>query len=224
MTSAIQTLIDKHVEEATVLRTRQAELDAELSTLNARLFEIDIIVDALSNTTRRAAGNPPPAAASAASPAAATAAPAGIPKRRGRPPGSGRKAAVAPPVKRGRKPGPVAVAVAPPAAVEATDADSPRKGRRKAVVENLSAANLNDMNIVEAAFRLAQDRNQNTADAGQILDWFNEAGYTSRSNNPPNRNSIYVSLNRAFTEGQKGNAPFRISRPKRGLFHFHFDN
>lgn len=223
MSSAIQTLIDKHVEEAAILRARQAELDAELNTLNARLFEIDIIVDALSNTTRRAAGSPP--AAAPAAPAAAALAPAGMPKRRGRPPGSGRKAAGAPPVKRGRKPGPVAaLAPAATAVVEANDADSPRKGRRKAVVENLSSANLNDMNIVEAAFRLAQDRNQNTADAGQILDWFNEAGYTSRSNNPPNRNSIYVSLNRAFTEGQKGNAPFRISRPKRGLFHFHFDN
>ncbi len=107
---------------------------------------------------------------------------------------------------------------APRKAAPARATHPARKGRRKAAA---SPTSIHEMGIVDAAIHLAKERDITEADAGEILTWFQDAGYKSRSG-MPTRNSIYVSLNREFTEGEKRGRR-RITRPERGKFVFHFD-
>jgi len=98
-----------------------------------------------------------------------------------------------------------------------------RRGRRKSARKGgAGASSLHDMGIVEAAISLAQQKGVTEASAGDILAWFEEVGYQTR-NGTPTRNSVYVSLNREFTEGQRDDRPTRITRPARGRFVFHYD-
>lgn len=91
-----------------------------------------------------------------------------------------------------------------------------RKGRRK--TSEPSASEVNSLSIVDAAIHFAKENGQSVVDAGQILDWFEAAGYETR-NGTPNRNSIYVSLNRERHEGEKsGNV--RVEHVERGKFRF----
>lgn len=89
------------------------------------------------------------------------------------------------------------------------------KGRRKANAKGVHA-----LGIVDAAHYLAKEKGIEVADAGMVLAWFEEAGFKTRSGTP-NRNSVYVSLNReAGVERKEGEQ--LISRPERGKFKFHF--
>ena len=100
-----------------------------------------------------------------------------------------------------------------------------RRGRRKSGRKRgagAGASSLHDLGIVEAAIALAQQKGVTEASAGDILDWFEEAGYQTR-NGTPTRNSVYVSLNREHTEGQRDDRPTRVTRPARGRFVFHYD-
>jgi len=122
-------------------------------------------------------------------------------------PATGSGSAVTVPKRRGR----------PPKSRTAEPRDVKRKGRRKAG----GSTRLHTLGIVDAAFAIAQDKGVREADAGQILEWFKEFGYKSR-NGTPTRNSIYVSLNREYTEGKK-RGENRVERPSRGKFVFNFD-
>ena len=86
-----------------------------------------------------------------------------------------------------------------------------RKGRRKA------ASGVHSMGIVEAAIFLAKNNGVTEADAGDVLGWFRDAGYKTRTGTPT-RNSVYVSLNREA--GTKRDTP-RVTRPAKGRFAFH---
>lgn len=89
-----------------------------------------------------------------------------------------------------------------------------RKGRRKAS----GAAGVHNKSIVDAAIELARQNGVDRADAGQILAWFQESGYKTRTG-VPTRNSVYVSLNREFTDG-KNKGRDRVRRVERGVFEF----
>lgn len=234
--------------EKSDLEARATFFAAELARIQARLGEVNALLGVLAApaptaTTvapaapvkERKKPGPKPKATAAAAP---TPAPAAAPKRRGRPPGSKNKpkvAAAAPapaPVKERKKPGRKPKALAAPAAAPAAPAAAPkpvaaapapvaaapaRRGRRSAV----SAASIHDKGIVEAAVLLAKARNIRKADAGDVLQWFEEAGYKTR-NGLPSRNSVYVSLNRESTEGgKKGRA--KVKRTDRGAFEFDID-
>jgi chromosome segregation ATPase len=75
---------------------------------------------------------------------------------------------------------------------------------------------IHEMGIVDAAIALAERHNQKIADAGQVLSWFEDINYETRSG-LPSRNSVYVSLNRE----SKGDSK-RIERHDRGQFRFNF--
>jgi hypothetical protein len=200
-------------QERRTLAERQEAIETELRTIADRLVELNVIVPMME---AQLGGSIAAAPAVAATPAAVpTAAPTeDAPKRAGRKPGPkpGAKASAKPgpkPVR--KKPGPKPGAKARAAAVPAAPA---RKGRRRAS----GVGELQDMGIVDAAIHLAKKHGIASADAGLVQAWFEEAGFKTRKGTP-NRNSIYVSLNREFTEGpEKGRN--RISRPDKGKFHF----
>lgn len=97
-----------------------------------------------------------------------------------------------------------------------------RKGRRKAAaVKSGNTGNdsaLQDMGIVDAAIHVALKNRAAVVDAGQILDWFEAEGYATRNGAVPNRNSIYVSLNRERHEGGRDGKPVRVLHEERGKF------
>ncbi len=98
--------------------------------------------------------------------------------------------------------------------------DTGAAGRRKGRRQVTGVSRIHDLGIVDAAIELARQRGVREADAGEILEWFKEAGYKGR-HGLPTRNSIYVSLNREFQETDGGVR--RVSRPSRGRFVFHYD-
>lgn len=94
---------------------------------------------------------------------------------------------------------------APHAASTANDSDSD--------VEDVGA-----LSIVDAAIQLAKSKNVQEAKASDVHGWFEEAGY-ERRNGVPNRNSIYVSLNREANQTEDSPTP-RIRKERRGVFRF----
>ncbi len=99
-----------------------------------------------------------------------------------------------------------------------------KRGRKPAARKTSAkseATGVNSMGIVDAAIYLANAKGAKSADAGQVLDWFKEANYTTRRG-APSRNSVYVSLNREAAEGAKkyGKGNERITRVDRGQFKF----
>lgn len=182
-------------QERRTLAERQEAIENELRAIAERLVELNVIVPMMEAQLGGSVSTAP-AAAAAAAPAPAA------PKRTGKKPGPkpGRK-----------KPGPKPGAKARAAAAAPAPA---RRGRRRAS----GSSELQDMGIVDAAIYLAQKHGVASADAGLVQQWFEEAGFKTRKGTP-NRNSIYVSLNREFTEGSKKGRN-RISRPDKGKFQF----
>lgn len=186
-------VLGKYREEESDLHARIAALEEELGSLHSRLQEVRLIRAALEG----------------ASPAAIAAA-VTVPSR-------SPIAAPAPTPRVVPAPAPAPVAIAEPEEDFGSDAGPRRKGRRPVA----GASRIHDLGIVDAAIELARQRGVREADAGEILEWFKEAGYKGR-HGLPTRNSIYVSLNREFQEADSGRP--RVSRPSRGRFVFHFDN
>lgn len=95
---------------------------------------------------------------------------------------------------------------------------APQKKEVKAKKSAAKESNVHDLSIVDAAIALAKQHNAKEAKAGDVYDWFEEAGYHGR-NGVPNRNSIYVSLNREAAQS-KGRAGQRLRKERRGVFRF----
>lgn len=101
-------------------------------------------------------------------------------------------------------------------------AAAPAPLQRAAVSHASAAANdvddVGDLSIVDAAIQLAHNKGVKEAKASDVHGWFEEAGY-QRRNGVPNRNSIYVSLNREAN--QTADSPDqRIRKDRRGVFCF----
>lgn len=185
-------LLEKFAAEEAELQERVDALNAELAPLAARLDEVRVIRQALETTSdapKRAAAAPKKAATKQPAPKAEAA--------------SATKKPAAPKKASTKKAG----------AKKAAPKKAGRKGRRKSTAKGVHA-----LGIVDAAFALAKEKGVAEADAGLVLEWFAEAGYKTRGGTP-NRNSVYVSLNRAASQGvEKGDT--RITRPSRGKFVF----
>lgn len=110
-------------------------------------------------------------------------------------------------------PAPAATPAAP-AVAKSAPAAAPTSSRKRS---GLDDETIREMGIVDAAIALAKRHGEAVADAGQVLSWFEEVGYESRSG-LPSRNSVYVSLNRE----SKGEGS-RIERHDRGQFKFKAD-
>ena len=89
---------------------------------------------------------------------------------------------------------------------------------RKARKTSAFPSNLLDLSIVDAAIAHAKAHGRREAKAEDVERWFLESGYKTETRGP-SRNSIYVSLNREHTNGEKKGA-FRVRRVSRGVFHF----
>lgn len=195
-TPTLSDVLAKYQSQEDEITAKVGELEAEIARLKDELKEVRIVRSALEAHTGTTASTTKRAPAKpAAAPQPATPAKAAAPKPASAPQAEAPKTADTKPARKGRK------------------------GRRK---PGGAAKNIHDMGIVDAAIALAKERNITKADAGMILDWFKEANYKTR-NGTPTRNSIYVSLNREFTEGKKKGNP-KVSRPARGQFVFHFEN
>ncbi|MFT4703337.1 MAG: hypothetical protein ACI81R_001027 [Bradymonadia bacterium] len=165
---------------------------------------------------------PKAAAAKAAPKAAAKAAPKAAAKKAA-PKAAAKKAAPkaaakkAAPKAAAKKAAPRAAAkkAAPKAAAKkaAPKAAPARKGRRTTAAKGVHA-----MGIVDAAIHLAHTKGAKEADAGEVMAWFEDIGFKTRSG-VPNRNSIYVSLNREFNQGTK-KGKVRVQRVEKGKFKF----
>lgn len=100
----------------------------------------------------------------------------------------------------------------------ARKAAAPRKQKAAKPSTESAPTSVQDMSIVDAAIHFAEKHGKPTVDAGQILEWFEQEGYETRSG-VPNRNSIYVSLNRERHVGAKAGRN-RVTHAERGVFHF----
>lgn len=81
-----------------------------------------------------------------------------------------------------------------------------------------SDAEIHSMSIVDAAVALARRKSVKEAKASLVHSWFEEINYQGR-NGVPNRNSIYVSLNREASQTD-GRPEQRVSKERRGVFRF----
>ncbi|MBU6162336.1 MAG: hypothetical protein KGO50_14565 [Myxococcales bacterium] len=182
----------KYRDEELDLQNRIAALETELGALHSKLSEVRVVRLALEGATGSVAGSRPVSSIPRTAPVV-------VPNH---------------------------VAAGSPTADtledgdESADAESGAAGRRKGRRQVTGVSRIHDLGIVEAAIELARQRSVREADAGEILEWFKEAGYKGR-HGLPTRNSIYVSLNREFQENE-GNVR-RVSRPSRGRFVFHYD-
>lgn len=79
-------------------------------------------------------------------------------------------------------------------------------------------AEIHSMSIVDAAVALAQRKGVKEAKASRVHSWFEEVKYQGR-NGVPNRNSIYVSLNREASQTE-GRPEQRVKKERRGVFRF----
>lgn len=79
-------------------------------------------------------------------------------------------------------------------------------------------AEIHSMSIVDAAVALARRKSVKEAKASLVHSWFEEINYQGR-NGVPNRNSIYVSLNREASQTD-GRPEQRVSKERRGVFRF----
>lgn len=113
------------------------------------------------------------------------------------------------------------VQAAPAAAPVGRGRGKGRPGRppgTRASASVTSAAPINELSIVDAAIELAKQHGAREAKASDVQDWFELAGYAGR-NGTPNRNSIYVSLNREANQTvDDPNA--RLKKERRGVFTF----
>lgn len=107
-------------------------------------------------------------------------------------------------------PTPVPAPAAAPVAVHAP-ADYPAIGVP-------TDAEIHSMSIVDAAVALAQRKGVKEAKASRVHSWFEEVQYQGR-NGVPNRNSIYVSLNREASQTE-GRPEQRVKKERRGVFRF----
>jgi hypothetical protein len=221
----IRDIINKYESESVSIRGQMQAHEEALAGLHARLQEIQVVMEALVLANRAngllAASHQevPRAAAAGAAPVAAAAPPA--------PAAPAAKSPEAP----APRPTPPAVAATVPerrtrrttgSRSRTTTATGSRKGRRKAMPSETN--DINDLSIVEASIELARRKGVQEADAGLIHQWFTEENYLGRSGEPPNRNSIFVSLNREYNDAMKrGDDELRVERPQRGLFRFNFD-
>lgn len=108
-----------------------------------------------------------------------------------------------------------------PAAVAPTPAAAPAKpvAAPAAVPSGQpSDAEIHSMSIVDAAVALARRKSVKEAKASLVHSWFEEINYQGR-NGVPNRNSIYVSLNRESSQTD-GRPEQRVSKERRGVFRF----
>ena len=209
----VTALYNRYLAEETDIATRVVELNAELSTLGSRLEEVRVIRQALQ---AQGADSTKAAPKKAASKKVATRKPAAkkaAPKKAASKKAASKKAA---PKKAASKKAASKKAAskkaAPKKAAKPARTKPAVKGRRKAG----GRASIHKLGIVDAALTLAKQKGTTVIDAGQVLDWFVELGYKSRTGTPT-RNSIYVSLNREFTQGAKKGKP-RVERIERGKF------
>ncbi len=194
----VTALYNRYLAEETDIATRVVELNAELSTLGSRLEEVRVIRQALQ---AQGADSTKAAPKKAASKKVATRKPAAkkaAPKKAASKKAASKKTA--------------SKKAAPKKAAKPARTKPAVKGRRKAG----GRASIHKLGIVDAALTLAKQKGTTVIDAGQVLDWFVELGYKSRTGTPT-RNSIYVSLNREFTQGAKKGKP-RVERIERGKF------
>jgi hypothetical protein len=222
---SIQEVLEKYEGEALVVRDRIRTCERELETLHAKLQEIRVVMEALmaaSQGTNVVTSEVETRAGRIASPPSEPAPPAAAeaPTRSATPAPEPSAPAAEPPKPSGSSASERAARRTTGARTRTTS--SGRKGRRKAVASETN--DINDLSIVEAAIELARRKNVSEADAGVIHRWFTEENYLGRSGEPPNRNSIFVSLNREYNDAMKrGEKQLRVERPQRGLFRFNFD-
>lgn len=189
-------VLGKYRDEEIELQGRIASLEEELGALHSKLSEVRVVRLALEGATGGVAVTRP-VVAPLPRPASSIIVPMPVVA----------SSAVAEPDEEGDED-------------DDSDAGSGASGRRKGRRQVTGVSRIHDLGIVDAAIELARQRGVREADAGEILEWFKEAGYKGR-HGLPTRNSIYVSLNREFqeTEGEVR----RVSRPSRGRFVFHYD-
>lgn len=181
----LQEIIDRNNRRATELAARAQQLRTELEAIEKQVEESRLLAE----DARTLLGAQPRSGEAVSSTRVTTqpAAPAATPSA-------------------SSAPSPASSSAAPPAA--ATTAPAARK--RGSVDDET----IKEMGIVDAAIALAKRHNEEVADAGQVLSWFEEIGYESRTG-LPSRNSVYVSLNRE-SKSDDG----RIERHDRGQFKF----
>lgn len=212
-TPSIRDVLAKYESEALAIRERIQQCQRELESLHGKLQEVHVVMDALALANRD--GRAPASASIDLAPPAPLlpAAPtADLPPA----PASTSEPSTE------RRPGRRSTGPRTGTGSSRTTTSTGRKGRRKAVPSETN--DINDLSIVEAAIELARQKGVNEADAGLIHAWFTEANYLGRSGEPPNRNSIFVSLNREYNDAMKrGETQLRVERPQRGLFRFNFE-
>lgn len=197
-----QDLLLKYAEKTGEVAAEVARLEAELAAARERKR----LIEGMLHDMKALSGGAP--ARPAASAAAAADAPSTEASSDAAAPASA--ATTAEPVARpagkrgpGRPKGRPATSVAPRGTDAASSDDDDSVG---------------ELSIVDAAVQLARQRGQTEAKASEVHSWFEEAGYEGR-NGTPNRNTIYVSLNREAN--QTANDPNgRIRKERRGLFKF----
>ncbi len=197
----VASLLTKYASEEVELAARVEALQEEIASIAGRLEEVRVIREALSDAQGDAAPQKAPPKKTPAKPVAKKAAKKTAAKK----PAAAAPSADDKPAEK--------VAAKPATKKPATKRRA--KGRRKANAKGVHA-----LGIVDAAVYLAKQKDTAVATAGEVLDWFLEAGYKTRSGSP-NRNSVYVSLNREATETH-ADGKVLVSRPERGKFMFHF--
>lgn len=90
----------------------------------------------------------------------------------------------------------------------------------QAATASAGSGDINDLSIVDAAIELAKKHGAREAKASDVQEWFEAAGYVGR-NGTPNRNSIYVSLNREANQ-TASDPNTRLRKERRGVFTFDF--
>lgn len=97
---------------------------------------------------------------------------------------------------------------------------SSKAASRAARMDAISGGDAKDLSIVDAAVEYAKREGVTQAKAGDVHGWFEKYNYQSnRGTGVPNRNSIYVSLNREAGATEK-DPQRRVEKVSRGEFRF----
>lgn len=204
MKSDTESLYRKYSDKADALRVEIARLEKELLSSRDRL---ELVLGMLSDMqSLRGRGERAEAAAEAAAPTRTThraAVTVEVPEVSAQEV----KEAPAAPARRGG-----------PGRPRGSSKAAARAARMEAILSGSNDSK--ELSIVDAAIEYARREGVTQAKAGDVHDWFVKYGYMSnRGTGVPNRNSIYVSLNREA--GQTENDPKRrIEKISRGEFRF----
>ena len=239
MRNDTESLFRKYSDKADTLREEVSRLEKELQSSRDRLeLVLGMLADMQALRGRELGGvavSPAAASAVPAAPAPAAAKPVPAPERNTVEPPVAPPISAAVRVSPGAKVSPAArpggakvtpgVSVAPEVPAKRPGPGRPRgsskAAKRAARMESILANGTDkELSIVDAAIEYARREGARQAKAGDVHDWFVKYGYQSnRGGGVPNRNSIYVSLNREAGQTEGDPNP-RIEKISRGEFLF----